>query len=295
MLDFKVKAPGFKGIKAWINSKPLDMEKLKGKVLLVDFWTYTCINCRRSIPYVKRWHEKYAKKGLVIVGVHSPEFGFEKEPKNVKAAVKELGIEYPVAMDSDMTTWDAFDNRYWPAKYLIKDGDVIHVQFGEGRYEEFEKEIQAALGVSGKVEKGRAPGYMFDQSPETYAGFSRSRGLGSGLVCVKKGCDVYVEPDEYEPGVIYPDGQWEQEREYLELKKAPGKISYRFNAREVNVVMGPAEKPVKADIFVDRIKKKTITIGSYKMYNVYKEKRYKERDLGIVFHGKARVYVFTFG
>ncbi len=295
MLDYKVKAPEFAGIKAWINSKPLEMKRLKDKVVLVDFWTYTCINCRRSIPYVKGWHKKYAKKGLVIVGVHSPEFGFEKVLTNVKAAVKELGIRYPVAVDSDMETWEAFDNRYWPAKFLIKDGDIIHAQFGEGRYGQFEGEIQAALGISGKTAEDKAPGYMFDQSPETYAGFARNTGLGSGLVCVKKGCDVYVEPDELSPGLIYPDGQWEQEREYLELKKAPGKLSYRFNAREVNVVMGPVKKPVKADIFVDRKKKKTITIGSYSMYNVYKDKRYRERDISIVFHGKARVFVFTFG
>lgn len=296
MFGVKVKAPEFKGIKTWINTKPLKMKKLKGKVVLVDFWTYTCINCIRTIPYLKKWHQKYAKKGLVIIGVHSPEFGFEKKPENVKKAVKEFGIKYPVAMDSNMETWRAFDNQYWPAKFLIDpEGYIIHVNFGEGQYEQTEKEMQYLLGVSKKLEQETRPGYMFDQSPETYAGFARNLGLGSGLVCDKKGCNRYLDDGHHGPNIIYPDGYWEQEKEYLELKKSPGKLSYRFNAREVNIVMEPIGKKVKADIFVDYKKKKSIVIDKSKMYNVFKNKKYKDRELGIVFHGKVRVFVYTFG
>ncbi len=295
MFDVKVKAPEFEGIKTWINSKPLTMEKLRGKVVLVDFWTYTCINCIRSLPYLKKWHKKYAKKGLVIVGVHSPEFEFEKDLKNVKKAVRRFGIRYPVALDSDKRTWGAFDNHYWPAKYLIdRHGYVADVHFGEGGYTETEREIQEALEISGKFEKEEYPGYMFDQSPETYAGFTRSSGLGSGLVCDESGCTVYVDPGRHIRNVIYPEGEWEQEKEYLELKKAPGRLSYRFYAREVNMVMAPVGRAVKADIRING-KKKTITVDTAKMYNVFKSKKYGERELSLVFHGKVRVFVYTFG
>jgi thiol-disulfide isomerase/thioredoxin len=296
MFDFKIKTPEFKGIKAWINSKPLKIEKLKGKVVLIDFWTYTCINCIRSTPFLKKWHEKYSKKGLVIIGVHSPEFQFEKNVKNVQKAVKELGIKYPVAVDSNMETWRAFDNMYWPAKYIInKEGFIVDVNFGEGHYSKTESTLQQLLGISKKREKEPYMGYMFDQSPETYAGFARNTGLGSGLVCDKSGCNAYVDQNEHLLNVIYPDGRWEQEKEYLELKKAPGKLSYRFNAREVNMVMAPVGKKSKADIFINNRKKKSITIDKSIMYNVFKDKKYGDRELSIVFHGKVRVYVYTFG
>lgn len=297
MFGVKVKAPKFKGIKDWINSKPLKLEDLKGKVILIDFWTYTCINCLRSLPYVKKWQQKYKKDGLVVIGVHSPEFEFEKKPDNVKKAVKELGIKFPVAVDSDMETWRAFDNMFWPAKYIIdKNGFIVEVNFGEGQYKQTEETIQKYLGISRKTEKEEYLGYQPVQSPETYAGFARNTGLGSGLVCGKKGCDVYVDRDEeHMRNVIYPDGRWEQEKEYLELKKAPGKISYRFMAREANLVAVPLDKKVKADIFINFKKKKSITIDKPGMYNLFKTKAYADRELSIIFKGKVKVYVFTFG
>lgn len=292
---FKIKAPEFSGIKAWINSKPLKMADLKDKVVLVEFWTYTCINCQRTLPYLKKWHQRYSKKGLVIVGVHSPEFSFEKDIDNVKKAVKKHGIRYPVAVDNDHETWDAFENRYWPSRYIIADGFVEYLHFGEGNYEDTEMMIQELLGTSRKAYKEKIKAYMPDQSPETYAGFARNEGLGSGLVCDKKGCDIWVAPKQLSPNVIYPEGRWEQEKEYLELKKAPGKITYRFNAREVNVVMEPVGKSAKVDVFIDYKKKETITISSSNMYEVYKGRRYGYHELGLIFKGKVRVYVFTFG
>ena len=291
----KIKAPELTGIKTWINSKPLKLSDLKGKLVIVDFWTYSCINCQRTLPYLKKWHQKYSKKGLVIIGVHSPEFSFEKDPKNVKKAVKELGIKYPVAVDSSMKTWSAFENTSWPAKYFIKDGYIIYYRFGEGNYEEIEERIQKELGLSGKVEKEKYAGYMFDQSPETYAGFSKNQGLGSGLVCNKKGCNQYVDSGEHLPNTIYPDGRWDQEKEYLELKKEPGKLSYLFYAREVNIIAAPVGKAAKADILIDNKKQGSITISSPSMYTVYKKKKYETHDLSIVFKGKVRVFEFTFG
>jgi thiol-disulfide isomerase/thioredoxin len=292
----RVRAPNFNGIKAWVNSKPLELEKLKGKIVLIDFWTFSCINCIRTIPYLKKWHEKYKNRGLVIVGVASPEFEFEGEPKNVKEAVAKLGIEYPVAVDSDMKTWQAYDNHYWPAKYLIdKDGFIAYVHFGEGSYSETEMAIQKELGIKKSLEKENFPGYLFDQSPETYAGFGRNFGLGSGLVCDKSGCNVYVDPGDHVMNVVYPHGEWVQEKEYLELKKNIGVLSYRFNAREANLVMEAVDKPVEAEIYIDEKKVGDIRVDSAIMYNVFKDKKYGDRELKIVFKGKVKVYAFTFG
>lgn len=292
----RVKAPEFNGVGGWINSKPLSMEELKGKVVLIDFWTYSCVNCIRSLPYLKRWHEKYADKGLVIIGVHSPEFGFEAIKENVEQAVKRFGIQYPVALDGDKAMWAAYDNHYWPAKFLIgKDGYVAFAHFGEGDYTLTEKEIQDALGIKAKFENEDFHGYLFDQSTETYAGFGKSMGLGSGLACDKDGCNVYIDPGEHEPNIIYPHGNWVQEGEFLELQKTPGQLSYSFNAREVNLVMAPVGKSASAEVFIDGKKTGKVTIDGPKMYTLYQEKKYAQKEMTIVFDGKVRVYAFTFG
>jgi thiol-disulfide isomerase/thioredoxin len=139
-------APEFTGIEKWLNSEPLAMQQLRGKVVLVDFWTYTCINCIRTLPYVKSWHEKYKDQGLVIVGVHTPEYPFERSTDNVKTAIKRFGITYPVAQDNKYATWRAYSNKYWPAVYLInKKGQIVYTHFGEGSYQETEAKIRALL------------------------------------------------------------------------------------------------------------------------------------------------------
>jgi thiol-disulfide isomerase/thioredoxin len=295
MFEPSIKAPEFEGIKEWINSKPLTIEELKGKVVLVDFWSYTCVNCLRALPYLKELHKKYAKDGLVIIGVHSPEFSFEKDVSKVKKAVKELGIEYAVAVDSDMKTWDSYANRYWPAKYLInREGYVAYLYFGEGAYGQTEMAIQNQLGVKKPLGKETYPDYMFDQSPETYTGFIKNEGLGSGLACDKDGCNVYIDPGDHEMDFVYPHGQWVQEKEYLELKRTPGSLDYRFNAREVNMVIEPLEK-AEASILVDGKKAGKIKIDEAGMYNVFKDKKYGDRELSVTFNGKVRVYAYTFG
>jgi len=199
-------------------------------------------------------------------------------------------------VDSEHQTWKAFDNHYWPAKFLIdRNGYISYVYFGEGNYNETEMMIQRELGKKKKIVKEKPLSYLFDQSPETYTGFGRNHGLGSGLVCDKSGCNVYIDPGNHMPNVIYPHGQWVQERDYLELKKTPGKISYRFNARAANMVMASLGKRVKADVYIDGKKKKGISIDRADMYNVFKGKSYKDRELEIVFHQPVRVYAFTFG
>jgi len=171
------RAPEIKGITHWINSEPLTIAGLKGEVILIDFWTYSCINCIRTQPYLNAWYAKYKDKGLLIVGVHAPEFEFEKNIPNVERAVQDEKIEYPVAMDNDYATWNSFDNHYWPAKYLInQDGQIIYTHLGEGDYDEIEQKIQDLLGLSDKmVTVNGALQAQAGQTPETYLGYERGR------------------------------------------------------------------------------------------------------------------------
>ncbi len=292
----RVRAPEFDGIEGWFNTAPLRMQELRGKVVLVDFWTYSCINCIRTIPFLRKWHKKYSDKGLVVVGVHSPEFSFEADKGNVEAAIKRLKIEYPVALDSSMRTWAAYDNHYWPANFIIdKEGYISFAHFGEGDYTLTEKAIQEALGLKARFEKEDFPGFLFDQSPKTYAGLKKSLGLGSGLASDEEGCSVYIDQGEHEQNVIYPHGQWVQEKEYLELKKAPGQVSYRFNARSVNIVMAPVGKNASAEIFIDGKKSGTLKVDAAGMYTVFDDRKYAERELSLVFSAPVRIYAFTFG
>jgi len=296
MFESKPRAPEFQGITAWINTEPLTLEALRGKVVLVDFWTYTCINCIRTIPFLNRMHEKYSKDGLVIIGVHSPEFDFEGDAGNVRRAVERFGIKYPVAVDSGMDTWNAYSNRYWPAKYLLdRDGYIDYMHFGEGDHNQIEDAIQVELGAKKKLEKEEYIAYLFDQSPETYAGIDKNMGLGSGLVCDRSGCNIYIDPGEHDRNTVYPHGQWEQKRQYLELTKAPGQLSYKFNARQMNIVVAPVKGPVAADIFIDGNKSKTIEMAEPAMYTVFQDKDYGEHESTIVFNGLVRAYAYTFG
>ncbi len=169
------KAPELVGITGWINSSPLTMEELKGKVVLVDFWTYSCINCLRTLPYLEKWYADYKDQGLVIIGVHTPEFEFEKDPQNVAAAAKRLGVEYPIALDNKYQTWQAFHNNYWPAHYLIdQEGNIPDGAFGEGGYAATENEIRKLFGLS-PIKIAEAPLLSMPLSPETYLGSARGR------------------------------------------------------------------------------------------------------------------------
>ena len=251
--------PDFKGIVAWLNSPPLNKKDLRGKVVLVDFWTYSCINCIRTLPYVKRWYEKYKDKGLVIVGVHTPEFAFEKDPVNVKQALKKFGISYPVAVDSKYGTWNAYSNQYWPADYLIdSEGRIREEHFGEGDYQKTEREIQSLLYEAGTLKKSETIGHPFAQvnfmdiqSPETYLGLSRGAG--------------YVSPERIDPEVTqhftYPlslslndwalSGNWEFLADKVILKMPYGGIRFRFHAPKLNMVMKGSEQAVKARVYLD--------------------------------------------
>ncbi len=258
-------APSLAGAVEWLNSQPLSMEQLKGKVVLVDFWTYSCINCLRSIPYVRAWAEKYRDQGLVVIGVHAPEFAFEKRIDNVKKAIADLGIVYPVAVDNDYAIWRAFNNQYWPAHYFIDaKGQVRYHHFGEGEYDRSERVIQQLLAEAGKTDVGsdivavtasgaQAASDTADvQSPETYVGYERAQNFISAGGIVNDQAHAYVEekPRRNEWGLT---GNWTVGAEHAALNDSGGGIYYRFRARDLHLVLGPGAdgKPVRFQVTID--------------------------------------------
>ena len=249
--------PSLAGAQDWLNSPPLTMEGLKGKVVLVDFWTYSCINCLRSIPYVRAWAEKYRDHGLVVIGVHTPEFAFERNVSNVKSAIATLKIGYPVAIDNDYKVWRAFENEYWPAHYFIDgNGKVRHHHYGEGEYEDSERIIQKLLADAGnkdvpsgvvavKASGAEAASAKADvNSPETYIGFDRIDRFVSPGGVVQDESHGYAagEPKLNEWSLT---GKWTIGGERAQLDAADGSIVYRFHARDLHLVLGPATEGSK--------------------------------------------------
>jgi len=250
----------------WINSRPLTAAGLRGKVVLIDFWTYTCINWLRTLPYVRAWAAKYKDQGLVVIGVHSPEFEFEKNVENVRRAVKDMRVDYPVAIDSDHAIWRAFKNEYWPALYFIDgQGHIRHHQFGEGEYEQSEKFIQRLLteaGVSGVshelvVVDARGAEVAADwdslRSPENYVGYERTENFASPGGAVSDKPHVYAVPKRLALNQWALAGDWTVGKQATALNQANGRIAYGFHARDLHIVMGPAErgKSVRFRVLID--------------------------------------------
>jgi len=252
-------APQISGIKKWINSPPLNLDDLRkqGKVVLIDFWTYSCINCVRTLPHIKEWYDKYHDKGLVIIGVHAPEFEFEKTEQNVETAIKEDGIKYPVALDNDLVTWDNFNNRYWPAHYLInKEGQVVYTHFGEGDYDVTENNIRYLLGLGTmkdyKKPHPEAPLPMSPlQSPETYLGFKRAGGFASPENIDENKIVHFTYPQHIPLNHWALKGSWLIEGEKIVSKEAGASLKYHFRGKQVYLVMAPSEAgtPQKVRIF----------------------------------------------
>jgi cytochrome c biogenesis protein CcdA/thiol-disulfide isomerase/thioredoxin len=263
-LPVEGEAPSLDGATQWFNSAPLTMDALKGKVVLVDFWTYSCINCLRSLPYVRAWAEKYREAGLVVIGVHAPEFAFEKSPANVEKAIADLKIDYPVALDNDYKIWRAFHNEYWPAHYFIDaDGRIRHHHFGEGDYAGSERVIQQLLAEAGhKTADGivkvaasgaeAAPDDADAKSPETYIGYNRAENFVSpgGAAADKEHDYALGEPRLNEWGLA---GEWNVGPERATLLKPDGEIAFRFHARDLHLVLAPGEdgKPVRFEVKID--------------------------------------------
>jgi cytochrome c biogenesis protein CcdA/thiol-disulfide isomerase/thioredoxin len=257
--------PDLSGATAWINSQPLTFDSLHGKVVLVDFWTYSCINCLRTLPYIKAWNEKYKDSGLVIIGVHTPEFPFEKDEANVRKAVKDLGITYPVPMDNNYKIWRSFNNEYWPADYFIDaTGAVRFHHFGEGAYDESEKQIRtlleeanhaplpqtatkiAASGTEAAADSGDV------QSPETYVGYARAANFASPGGFNQDDAKNYSTPAALNLNQWALGGMWKDDDQFATSRAAGDSISYRFHARDLHLVLGPDEdKPVRFRVTLD--------------------------------------------
>ena len=254
------------GATGWVNSLPLTENAVRGKVILVDFWTYTCINWRRTLPYVRAWAEKYKDHGLAVIGVHTPEFSFEKDIDNVRRESAALEISYPVAVDSDYTIWRTFHNQYWPALYLVDaQGRIRHHQFGEGGYEEIERVIQQLLAEAGHADVPRDLVSLDPQgaeaaadernlkTPETYVGYEQAQRFASLGGAVPDSPLRYGAPSTLRLNGWAIEGEWTIGAESASLIRPGGRVIYRFHARDLNLIMGAAKKgsPVRFRVRID--------------------------------------------
>lgn len=289
-------APEITGGQKWFNSDPLTLAGLKGKVVMVDFWTYTCINCIRTLPYTKAWYEKYKDKGFVLIGVHTPEFEFEKDATNVGKAIKDFGITYPVVQDNDYAIWNAYSNQYWPADYLInKDGKIVDTHFGEGDYDATEKKIQNELNVSMPVNN---PTYKVQtQTPETYLGLARLGALSSPQTPVEGQTLNYTAPNPVPYNTFAFGGTWTETQERA-MPSIGAALTYHYDAKSVYLVMRPKVEGVSGnvEVYLDGKLSQTITVDTDKLYNLITLPTQGEHILQLKFlDGNLELYAFTFG
>jgi cytochrome c biogenesis protein CcdA/thiol-disulfide isomerase/thioredoxin len=284
-------APGFHADGDWFNSPPLTIASLRGKVVLVDFWTYSCINCLRTLPHLKAWYAAYHKDGLVIVGVHTPEFAFEHVSSNVSAAVKRLGITYPVVQDNRYRTWNAYSNEYWPAEYLIdRTGQVRHVHFGEGSYNEAENAIRTLLGLSGSARRSTdslPTGFI---TPESYLGSNRlARYVGSPIIQGRLAS--YRLPRTLPPNDIAYGGRWRVEGERI-VAGPLARLQLHFHARDVYLVLGGRGH---VDVSIAGKPAAPVTVDAYRLYTLHSSKTISDALLDLRFTPGVQAYAFTFG
>ncbi len=248
-------APELTGTQAWINSPPLKLSDLKGKVVIVDFWTYSCINCIRTLPYMNTWYQKYKDQGLVIIGVHTPEFAFEHELANVQKAVTDFGIQYPVVQDNNYSTWMAYNNEFWPAKYIIdKEGNIRYEHFGEGNYDETEMIIQDLLGEQvGQITKVNAPAEDLSKigTSETYFGYNRSEFMGNTDQYMKDQFHTFTLPSTFANDTFYLGKEWNIGGEYITSGKTSAQLAMNYQANKINIVADQTDKPVVAKVLLD--------------------------------------------
>lgn len=315
--------PSLGGATGWLNSLPLTTGTLRGRVVLVQFCTYTCINWLRTLPYARAWNEKYKGQGLALVGVHTPEFAFEKDVDNVRRALKELRVIYPVALDSDYTIWRAFRNQYWPALYFVDaQGLVRHHQFGEGDYEQSERVIQQLLAEAGTGRAGQelvsveaigveaAADWDNLKSPENYIGYERTGNFASPGGAIADERRLYATPAQLGLNQWALSGDWTLGRQSVALNNAGGRIIYRFHARDLHLVMGPAArgtsvryrvtvdgKPAGAAHGVDVDEQGNGTVAEQRMYQLIRQpKPVAGRLFEIEFQDAGvEAFAFTFG
>lgn len=316
--------PSLEGATGWINSAPLDADALRGKVVLVDFWTYTCINWMRTAPYVRTWAEKYKDAGLVVIGVHSPEFAFEQDPERVRRFTAAMDLRFPVAIDSQHAIWRAFRNQYWPALYIVDaQGKIRHRQFGETDYDKAEAVLQALLKEAGARDLdtaiapvvGRGPEAAADwanlKSPETYTGYSRTERFASPGGIVPSGQHDYTAPSRLRDNQWALVGNWTIRQEAARSNMGSARVLYRFHARDVHLVMGSSMddgQPVRIRVRIDGkppgpshgsdIDADGVGIVSeYRMYQLIRQPApIEDREIEILFFDRGvELFAFTFG
>lgn len=304
-------APDLQGISGYINTnnQSIKLSDYFGKkVILIDFWTYTCINCIRTLPYVTSWDQKYRDDGLLIIGVHTPEFDFEKNYTNVLNAVNQFGIKYPVVQDNNYKTWNAYNNRYWPAKYLIdKNGNVVYTHFGEGNYEETENKIQELLkdlnssmksGDSRSVSTSSVDFYQIG-TPEIYFGYNFRRSYLGNEPAIMQADQVYNftinKQAQMEANKPYFEGVWKNNADNFELVSETGRIILYYKAKNVNIVAG-SDGFSKLISSADKQVQTELNASSSTLYNVVSGTNYNSKILELNISGKGfKIYTFTFG
>ena len=303
-----VKAPAIIPGGVWFNSDPKTLEQLKGKVVVIDFWTYSCINCQRTLPYLRNWWDKYKDKGLVIIGVHSPEFEFEKNKENVAKAISDFKLSYPIVQDNDFATWRAYNNRYWPAKYFIdKEGYIRYTHFGEGAYDESEKVIQELLketGVKDITSNISNPSYqIYAETAEIYLGYGRINNFASPEQIVADKISSYTSPSILPDNKVSFEGKWTVMEEYANPQKG-AKLYLNFEAKEVFLVMRTTGSPARVKVYInDKMqyfgednKDGIVTVDSDRLYKIINLPNPGMHILRLEFEdSNAQLFAFTFG
>jgi len=322
-LPIEGELPSLSGATEWLNSQPLSAAGLRGNVVLISFWTYTCINWLRSLPYVRAWAEKYRDQGLIVIGVHTPEFAFEHDIENVRRAAQDMRVEYPIAVDSNYAIWRAFDNHYWPALYFVDaQGRIRHHQFGEGEYEQSEMILHQLLAEAGRgdidhelvsvdadgIEAAADWGSL--RSPENYLGYDRTESFASPGGAVLDTPHLYAAPARLRLNQWALAGDWTVERLATLLNTANGRIGYRFHARDLHLVMGPAARgtSVRFRVLVDGEPPRAAhgsdvddqgngTLSEQRLYQLIRQRGpVTEHTFEIAFlDSGVEAYAFTFG
>lgn len=321
----KTRAPEFPLNLVWLNSAPLTMKELRGKVVLIDFWTYSCVNCLRTLPHIKRLQEKYGEFGLVVIGVHSPEFEFEKQQENVEKAIVDLGVSYPVVLDSEFSVWNLYANKAWPHCYLVdQKGVIVYDHVGEGGEQEIETAIVDALKTKGDIElpsieeslSGRGGGVCYPTTSETYLGYLRGN-IGNAHDKLPDTEEAYDNGAAHVEGIPYLHGHWRISSEYVEhtrdLAVATEYLVLRYKAFEVNVVMGVVDgddavvdvmidgRPIPAsmagnDVVIDANGTTHVHVAGHRMYNIVNADHYHNGTLKLAVKNTGiRMFALTFG
>ena len=282
----------------WFNSPPLTMEELKGKVVLIDFWTYSCVNCVRTLPYLRSWYETYKDQGLVIIGVHSPEFAFERDPENLKQAIEDLNVTWPVVQDNSFAQWSAYNNLFWPAHFFIDaEGNIRYFHFGEGEYQTAEQVIRLLLTEAGRTLTLKSAGNDWmgirSNTPETYLGYGRRSGFlnENSKGPEKRDFSLPHNPENGEWGL---EGFWSIQRNSIE-SSGSGALTLGFDAKDVFLVIEPVSNDGNVTVFLDGERQKTIEIKESRMYQLVDLNSPGEHILKLEIEGTIRFYAFTFG